>query len=130
MTYSYKKASPRDFEDTLEKIHEVLPGEGFGVLETTDFQAKLNEKMDTQYEKYTKLGICNPKLADQALGFEYEIGLFLPCPLIVYQREGLVFVSTLLPTVAMSVIDNEGLLELAAEVEVEVKRIVDIVCQK
>jgi len=95
------------------------------VLTEIDAKAVLKKKLDKDFRKYIILGACNPPLAFRALTLETEIGLFLPCNVIVYEDDdGRSVVSAIDPTVAMSMIDNPPLAEVAAEVKGKLERVV------
>ena len=100
--YGYKKKVLVSFEKAVERTREELQKEGFGVLTEIDVRATLKKKLDIDYDNYIILGACNPPFAYQALQVEKDIGLLLPCNVIVYEQEGEVFVSAIVPTVAMS----------------------------
>ncbi len=123
--YGYKKQCDGTFEDILEKTREELQKEGFGVLTEIDVKVTLKKKLDVEYDDYIILGACNPPFAHQALQAEKDIGLLLPCNVIVYEQEGQTFVSAILPTVAMSMVDNENLRHIAEQVEEKLKKIID-----
>jgi uncharacterized protein (DUF302 family) len=125
MQYGYKRKVPLSFVDTVSKIKAELSKEGFGVLTEIDVKATLKKKLDVDYENYLILGACNPPFALQALKSEKEIGLFLPCNVIVYEDSGETFVSAVLPTVAMSMIENPALSVIAVEVEEKLKKVID-----
>ncbi|MHB8652174.1 MAG: DUF302 domain-containing protein [Minisyncoccota bacterium] len=125
MTYSYTKQSSQSFQDAKESSVAALAEEGFGVLTEIDVKATLKKKLGIEYDEYVILGACNPSLAHRALQSEKEIGLFLPCNMIVYEKEGQVFVSAILPTVAMGALDNPALAAIAEEVEAKLKKAVD-----
>ncbi len=117
MKYGYTKKVNLSFTEAVEKIKEALKTGGFGVLTEIDVKATMKQKLDVDYEEYVILGACNPQFAHRALTAEKEIGLLLPCNVIVYQDGGDTFVSAIVPTVAMSVVENEALAPLAKEVE-------------
>ncbi len=117
MNYRHTKKVPLSFADAIEKTKDALAKEGFGILTEIDVAATLKKKLDVEHGPYHILGACNPALAHQALQAEQEIGLFLPCNVIVYQHEGDVFVSTIRPVAAMSMIDNAALAAVAAQAE-------------
>tara|TARA_B100000745_G_scaffold199280_1_gene131431 strand:+ start:412 stop:798 length:387 start_codon:yes stop_codon:yes gene_type:complete len=125
MKYGYSKVVAFPFEEAIEKITETLAREGFGVLTTIDVKATMKKKLDVDYENYTILGACNPQFAHQALEAEKEIGLLLPCNVIVYQTGNDVHISAMLPTAAMSVVENEAVTDVTQAVEEKLKRVVD-----
>ncbi len=127
MNYAYTKKTTLSFEDALTKTKEELSKEGFGILTEVDVRATMKKKIDADYEGYVILGACNPKCANKALQASKEIGLLLPCNVIVYEESGGVYVSTIMPTVAMSVADVEGLDEVAKTVEEKLVRAIDAV---
>jgi uncharacterized protein (DUF302 family) len=125
MRYGYTKEIKKDFEEAVNVAKEALKKEGFGVLTEIDVKATLKKKLNVDYKNYLILGACNPSFAYKALQAEKEIGLLLPCNIIVYKNDDKVFVSALLPTVAMSMVDNEQLKQVAQEVEQKLKEVVD-----
>jgi uncharacterized protein (DUF302 family) len=127
MKYGYTKIVTLPFEDALAKVTETLAAEGFGVLTTIDVKATMKKKLDLDYENYTILGACNPTFAHQALEAEIEIGLLLPCNVIVYQTGKGVHVSAMLPSAAMSAVENETIGEIAQDVENKLKSVIDAV---
>ena len=86
--YSYRKQVDVPFEKAIEGLKAELAKEGFAVLTGIDMKSKLNEKLGVESEKYMILGACNAKFAYQALQAEKEIGLIMPCNLIVYEDQG------------------------------------------
>lgn len=125
MEYGYKRKVPLSFADAVSKTKAELAKEGFGVLTEVDVQATLKKKLNVEYGKYLILGACNPPFALRALESEKEIGLFLPCNVIVYEQDKETFVSAVLPTVAMSMIENKTLSAVATQVEAKLKKVVD-----
>jgi uncharacterized protein (DUF302 family) len=103
------------FDDAVEKVKEAFKEQGFGTLTEIDVQATLKEKIDRDIEPYTILGTCNPELASQALDIEREIGLLLPCNVVVTQRDGKTLVQALNPEVMVSVPNNDALKPIADE---------------
>jgi uncharacterized protein (DUF302 family) len=125
MKYGYQRKVSLSFADAVSKTKKELAKEGFGVLTEIDVKATLKKKLDVDYENYLILGACNPPFAFQALKGEKEIGLFLPCNVIVYVEDGETFVSAVLPTVAMSMVENPALAVIAVKVEAKLKKVVD-----
>ncbi len=123
--YGYKKQVNASFEETLQRTRQELQKEGFGVLTEIDVRATLKEKLGVDYDSYLILGACNPPFAYQALQVEKDIGLLLPCNVIVYEDNGGTFVSAIVPTVAMGMVDNERLRGIAVEVEEKLKKAID-----
>ena len=128
MHYSFsKKITGLDYVAVMEKTKEALKEQGFGVLTEIDVAATLKKKLDIEYGKYTILGVCNPALAHKALEAEKEIGLFLPCNVIVYEQDGVVVVSGIMPTVAMNMLDNAELSAIALQAEEKMKTAIDAI---
>lgn len=117
MNYSIKKQLNYPFAEAVEKTKAALSEEGFGILTEIDVKATLKNKLDAEWDNYVILGACNPPFAFQALQAEKEIGLMLPCNVIVYMDKGRVFVSVIRPTVAMHMIENSKLANIAKKVE-------------
>ena len=127
MKYGYSKIVSIPFEEAIEKVTGALAAEGFGVLTTIDVKATIKKKLDVDYENYTILGACNPTFAHKALEAEKEIGLLLPCNVIVYQTGEDVHLSAMLPSAAMSAVENDAIAGIAGEVETKLKKVVDAV---
>ena len=123
--YGFIKELDISFDDTVKRVIEALKREGFSVLTTIDVQEKLKEKLGIDFRRYLILGACNPSHAYHALQAEENIGLMLPCNVIVYEKDGKTVVSVIKPTVAMQMIQNEELGKLAREVEDKLKRAFD-----
>ena len=83
--YGLRVELPLAYEQAVERATAALKTQGFGVLTTIDVQQTLKQKLDRNFRKYVILGACNPPLADRALHAELEIGLLLPCNVIVYE---------------------------------------------
>lgn len=113
--YGYRKTLSFSFEEAIPKIKEALKSQGFGVLTEINVKAAMKKKLGLDMDEYLILGACNPKLAYQALAEEVEIGLLLPCNVIVYQKEGSVVVSAIRPDVGMSFVDNDSLEGIAKQ---------------
>lgn len=123
MHYGFSKTVDLSFEDTINKVTEELKKEGFGVLTTIDVKETLKNKIDVDFKKYTILGACNPPLAHKALQAEEEIGLLLPCNVIVYDKEGKSAVSVFDPSLMSKVVENEKMNPIAEEVREKLQRV-------
>ena len=115
--YGFIKELNLPFEKAIEVITEALKQEGFGILTTIDVKKKLKEKLDIDFKKYIILGACSPSDAHSAILAEENIGLMLPCNVILYEKEGKTTVGIIKPTVAMGMIENEELRQIAQSVE-------------
>ena len=125
MKYGYKRKVPLSFTEAVEKTRTELAKEGFGVLTEIDVKAALKKKLNVNYENYLILGACNPPFALKALQAEKDIGLLMPCNVIVYEEKGQVFVSAILPTVAMGMIGNSSLADIAKTAEEKLKKVIN-----
>ncbi len=125
MNYGYKRNVPFPFGEAVERVRAELLKEGFGVLTEIDVKASLKEKLGLDYGNYTILGACNPRFALRALQAQKDIGLLMPCNVIVYEENDEVFVSAILPTVAMGMVGNPVLAEIALTGEEKLRKVVD-----
>lgn len=125
MEYGYRKKLDYDFQTSVEKVKESLAAQGFGILSEIDVQAAMKKKLDKDIEEYVILGACNPPLASQAMDAEMEIGLLLPCNVIVYSKNGEIFASAIMPKVAMAFVGNPELEPIAQQAEPKLKAAID-----
>src|SRR5512147_2439352 len=93
LTYGFTKTIDVPYEEAIEKVRAALAKEGFGVLTQIDLKDKFKEKLGVDFRPYVILGACNPALAYESLQQEMEIGLLLPCNVIVYEQDGRTVVS-------------------------------------
>ena len=128
--YNYKKLVTLSYADAVTKVKEELKKEGFGVLTEIDVKQTLKTKLNVDFDDYIILGACNPPLAYQALTAERDIGVFLPCNVIVYVQGGKTFISAVLPTVQLGKVGNPKLLPIAEQVESKLKKVVDAVAKQ
>jgi len=121
--YGLRVEIPASYERAVEQATEALKAQGFGVLTTIDVQQTLKQKLDRDFRKYVILGACNPPLADRALRSELEIGLLLPCNVIVYEvSPGRSAVSAMAPLAALGIVgDNPELQAVAKEADARLR---------
>lgn len=124
MKYGFSTTTSLPYEAAVEKVTEELKKEGFGVLTTIDVRDTLKKKLDVEFPRYVILGACNPPFAHKALQAEEEIGLLLPCNVIVYDRKGTTVVSVFDPMVMTAVLDNPAMGPIAEEVRARLERVV------
>ena len=125
--YGMRVELPVSYEVAIEQATAALKTEGFGVLTTIDVKQTLKTKLDKDFRKYVILGACNPPIAYQALSAEPEIGLLLPCNLIVYESEpGRSVVAAVAPLVTLGRVGNEALAPLGAEVDAKLRRVMAV----
>jgi uncharacterized protein (DUF302 family) len=127
MQYGFSKITDHGFEQAIEKVTEELKKEGFGVLSKIDFKETFKNKLNVDIDNYTVLGACNPGLAKSALNTEKEIGLFLPCNVLVYESNNKTMISIFDTDVITAVVDNNGIKPLAEEVKNKLKRALEAV---
>jgi uncharacterized protein (DUF302 family) len=126
MGYCFTKQWEGSFEAALERVTESLKEQGFGILTEIDIQATLKKKLDVDFYAYRILGACNPEFAYKALQSEDKIGVFLPCNIVVQQKQkdGVVEVSAVDPVASMQSVQNEALGKLALEVRSRMEKVI------
>lgn len=123
-SYALSRTVDLSYEEADERVRAALQEEGFGVLTEINVKDTLKEKLDVEFPKYEILGACNPPLAHQALQAEVDIGLLLPCNVVVRELEdGRTMVEAIDPIQQLSVADNPALPELAREVRGRIDRV-------
>jgi uncharacterized protein (DUF302 family) len=125
VAYGTGKLVSASFAETLERTRTALADEGFGVMCDIDVAATLRAKLGVETDDYVILGACNPALAQRALLAEREVGLLLPCNVVVYAAEGGTRVSAIDPEVMLAMIDNPALAEVAHEVRAKLTRVIE-----
>jgi uncharacterized protein (DUF302 family) len=122
--FGFGKNVDMDFDAAIEKVTADLQTEGFGVLSDIDVAAKLKEKLGEDIPRYRILGACNPVLAHKAISAVPDIGLLLPCNVLVREDdEGAVSVSFMDPQSVLSLVNNPGVAPLAEEVKAKLERV-------
>jgi uncharacterized protein (DUF302 family) len=128
--YTLSGTSPLGYDETVARVREALAGRGFGVLCEIDVRQTLRTKLGVETEPYVILGACNPPLAHRALTIEPELGVFLPCNVVVYeQQDGRVRVSAIDPEQMATLTGNEELVPVAAEVGELLQAVVNAVTE-
>jgi uncharacterized protein (DUF302 family) len=129
ISYGFKTTVNAPVDEAEARVREALKGEGFGVLTEIDIKSAFKEKLDVDFKRYRILGACSPPLAHQALSEEEDIGLLLPCNVVVYEGEedGTSVVAALDPVLQLGVSGREDLGELANDVQARLKRVIDAV---
>jgi len=127
MQYGFSKDVALSYEDTIDKVTGELMKEGFGVLTKIDVKDTLKNKIDVDFKKYTILGACNPTLAHKALQTEEDIGLLLPCNVIVYEKDEKSVVSIFDPALMKNIVSNESINPIADEVKEKLQRVFESV---
>jgi uncharacterized protein (DUF302 family) len=125
--YGMRTTVPLAYDAAVERTRAALADEGFGVLSEIDVAATLKKKLDVEFRPYVILGACNPPLAHRALQAERDIGLLLPCNVIVYASDepGRSVVAAMDPEAALELTGNEQVRELARDVRQRLVRVLD-----
>ncbi len=127
MQYGFNKTTDYTFEQAIDKVTEELKKEGFGVLTTINVKETLKKKLDVDFKNYTILGACNPPFAHKSLLAEEELGLLLPCNVIVYEKDNKTIISAFDPNIMTQIIDNPTLKSVAEEVKNKLQKVIDAV---
>jgi uncharacterized protein (DUF302 family) len=123
--YGYGRALNLPFETAVQRARESLKSQGFGVLCEIDIRDKLKEKLGVDFGNYLILGACNPPLAYGALQQEMNIGLLLPCNVVVYEKGGKSFVAAIDAAKMLSVVGNPELKSTADQVNKKLQQAID-----
>lgn len=123
MQYGFSKTVDMPYEQTIEKVATELKKEGFGVLTSIDVKETLKQKIDVDFKKYVILGACNPPIAHKALQEEEELGLLLPCNVIVYEKDNKTRISIFDPMVMTWIMENDNIKPIATEVQERLQRV-------
>lgn len=123
-TYAITRTVDAPFVETVARVTEALASEGFGVLTTIDIQTTMLAKLGVDVGEYTILGACNPQLAQRGLSVEPDLGVLLPCNVVVRRDGDMTVVSAMEPLAAMRLAANPDLEPLATEARERIERAV------
>ena len=122
--YGFNVTLTGDFDTAVQRVTDELQKEGFGVLTEIDVKATLKKKLDVDRKPYKILGACNPKLANQAINADPDIGLLLPCNVVVREQDdGAINVGFMDPAEVLKLVEKEGITELGQEVRARLQRV-------
>ncbi|MCC7366652.1 MAG: DUF302 domain-containing protein [Dehalococcoidia bacterium] len=121
-TYGIRRTLALGYDDAVARVREALMAEGFGVLTEIDVKATLEKKLGVTREPYVILGACNPVLANQALTAEPEVGLLLPCNVVVRAHGGETIVEAMDPGAAMGIVQNPAIHDVAEQAKAKLTR--------
>ena len=126
MSYFFSTTLDTTLDEAVDLVTAALKERGFGILTEIDIQATLKEKLDVDFRPYRILGACNPPFAYEALLKEKNIGLMLPCNVIVQEVEpGRIEVAAVDPVASMQAVENESLGEVAIEVQRRLREVIE-----
>lgn len=127
--YGFSTTVPLDYASAVARTKEALATEGFGILSEIDVAATMKKKLDVDFRPYVILGACNPPLAFRALSAERDIGLLLPCNVVVYADDapGRSVVAVMDPVEALKLTGNDEIGPLAVEVKERLTRVLEAV---
>jgi len=128
--YTLSETTTLPFEEAVERVREELGNEGFGVLCEIDVRATLHDKLGVDGEPYLILGACNPSLAHRALEAEPELGVLLPCNVVVYRRDGTTQIAAVDAERMLGIVGNDELGAIAAEVRGRLAAVVERAVQE
>ena len=124
--YGFTKVVQYSYEEAIVKVTDALKAEGFGILTEIDVKETLKKKLDVDFKPYKILGACNPPFAYKSLQAEEQIGLMLPCNVIIYVNDnGETVVAAIDPSASMQAIDNQDLVEIADQIKNKLKLVIE-----
>ncbi len=129
-TYGFGQKVNFPYAEAVERTKAALKDEGFGVLTEIDVKKTMKDKLGVDFRPYVILGACNPPLAHRALEAELDLGLLLPCNVVVYDMDGQSMVEAMDPGPVMDIVGNPNLEPIAREVKARLQRVVDRVAGK
>jgi uncharacterized protein (DUF302 family) len=128
--HAFSTVLDSSYEDAISSVTDALQNEGFGVLTQIDVKATLKKKLNKDFRKYVILGACNPPYAHRSLEADLDVGLLLPCNVIVYETDDKKsHVSAINPVVALETIKSEKLNTIAEEVSLKLQKVIEQVAE-
>jgi len=125
--YGFNVTVPGTMEEVINKVTDALKTEGFGVLTEIDVQATLKKKIDVDRKPYHILGACNPALANDAINAEPDIGLLLPCNVVVREEDDAsITVAFMDPAAVLGIVNREEITKLGLEVRAKLEKVRDL----
>lgn len=126
--YSFGTTVNASFDEAVSQVTEALKTEGFGVLTTIDVKQTMKAKLNVDFERYVILGACNPQLAHRALEMEHNVGVLLPCNVVVHEAHNAsgaarTQIDIADPVAMLGIIQSPGMQELASEARVRLERV-------
>jgi len=124
--YAFSTVLETSFEDAVDRIKDALKEEGFGVLTEIDVKTTFKKKLNKDFRKYVILGACNPPFAFRTLETDLDVGLLLPCNVIVYETdEKKAYIAAINPVSALKVIKKDNLKQIAKEVSGKLEKAIE-----
>jgi len=124
--YAFSTVLETSFENAVDRIKDALKEEGFGVLTEIDVKTTFKKKLNKDFRKYVILGACNPPFAFRTLETDLDVGLLLPCNVIVYETdEKKAYIAAINPVSALKVINTENLKQIAKEVSGKLEKVIE-----
>jgi len=124
-TYAHQVTTHRSFEDSIRRVTELLAERGFGVLTEIDVQATLKKKLGLETRPYKILGACNPTFAHRALDAEPNIGVLLPCNIVVWDEGDRRVVAAMEPRVMADIVEGNAIREVAEDVSKRIRQVLE-----
>ena len=124
--YAFSNVLDTSYEDAVSKVKNALKEEGFGVLTEIDVKETMKKKLDKEFRNYVILGACNPPYAHRSLEADLDVGLLLPCNVIVYETDdGKAYIAAINPVSVLKIIKSQELRTIAEEVSEKLKRAIE-----